>query len=48
MSMWVGLSTRDVADACKDEADMLFLLLVKLVFFEPLLSLLTLADEDLV
>lgn len=47
MSMWVGLPVRDVAGACNENVDMLFLLPVKIVFFKLLLSLRALADKDL-
>ena len=48
VSLWVGLLTTDVTDACNDTVDMLILLPAKLVLLIlPLLSLLILADEDL-
>lgn len=47
VSMWVGLPVRDVAGACNENVDMLFLLPVKIVFFKLLLSLRALADKDL-
>lgn len=48
LSLWVGLLTTDVTDACNDAVDMIILLLVRLgLFILPLLSLLILADEDL-
>ena len=48
VSLWVGLLTTDVTDACDDTVDMLILLPVRLgLFILLLLSLLVLADEDL-